>query len=364
MKILHINPTMGCGGIESMIVALANEMSKQHDVTVCSIYAPHDGDMAWNNLSTKVTRISCGFTALGASVGKLWQIYKTIKKGNYDIVNMHGTMYYYIVAILLMMFSHTKFFYTVHSDAARENIHWDKRIFGLKKLFFVLKMVHPITISKVSQASFTKVYHCPSRLIYNGIAQPKVDAMGNDSIAQYRVTAKTKVFLHAGRIDPSKNQVVLCRVFQRLIDEGEDVVLLIAGGVEHEEILAEITPYFDQRIQYLHERNDILSLLAHADAMCLPSIWEGLPVILLESLSVGCIPICSPVGGIVDVVQDGKNGLLSHSPGEEDYYQAVRRFLALSEEEKHEMSKAALASFQKYRIETTAENYIRYYLEP
>lgn len=48
--------------------------------------------------------------------------------------------------------------------------------------------------------------------------------------------------------------------------------------------------------------------MAHCDAMCLPSIWEGLPVTLLEALSVGCIPICSNVGGIPDVIESGMNG--------------------------------------------------------
>lgn len=363
MKILHINPKMNCGGIESMIVALANEMSKTQDVTVCSIYAPKEDDMAWSHLSTDVTRISCGFTALGASFGKLWQIYRTIKKGKYDIVNMHGTLYYYIVAIFLLMFTHTKFFYTVHSDAVRENIHWDKKIFWLKKLLFNLGIVHPITISRGSQRSFTQLYHCKSQLIFNGIAQPKINKCGIDYLKQYRKTPNTQVFLHAGRIDPSKNQVVLCRVFQRLIEEGEDVVLLIAGRIDHPEIFAELSPFFGERIQFLDNRNDIIELLSSVDAMCLPSIWEGLPVILLEALSVGCIPICSPVGGIVDVLTDGKNGLLSRSSQEEEYYQTIRRFLSMSDDERKLISKAAVDSFEQFRIETTAKHYIDYYSE-
>lgn len=40
MKILHIHPSMGGGGIEAMICALVNEMSKSNDVTLCTIYSP------------------------------------------------------------------------------------------------------------------------------------------------------------------------------------------------------------------------------------------------------------------------------------------------------------------------------------
>lgn len=73
--------------------------------------------------------------------------------------------------------------------------------------------------------------------------------------------------------------------------------------------------------------------MAYCDAMCLPSIWEGLPVTLLEALSVGCVPICSNVGGIPDVVESGINGFLSSSSSEEDYYEAMLEYFAKLEEE-------------------------------
>ena len=50
-----------------------------------------------------------------------------------------------------------------------------------------------------------------------------------------------------------------------------------------------------------------------------------MPVTLLEALSVGCIPICSPVGGIVNVVKHGVNGLLSKDSTEEEYYLTVKK---------------------------------------
>lgn len=124
-------------------------------------------------------------------------------------------------------------------------------------------------------------------------------------VSGFRISDKTKLFIHAGRMDTPKNQVVLCRIFKRLIDEGEDVVLLIAGSNHRKDIYNQLVPFFCDRIRYLGERSDIPQLMAQCDAMCLPSIWEGLPITLLEALSVGCIPICSPVGGIPNVVETG-----------------------------------------------------------
>lgn len=358
MKILHIHPSLAGGGIEAMICGLANTMAERENVSVCSIFEPKESDVFWKKLSPKVKRVTLGKRKPGFSVGEVFKILWLIGKGRYEVVNLHGFFYYYALTVLL--FHHrVKFFYTVHSDAKMENSSWDRRFFPFKKFCFKKGWVHPITISHASQESFKQLYQCDSHLIYNGIAKPLIEA--EDLVSAFRPSVKTKLFIHAGRIDMPKNQVVLCKVFKRLIDEGEDVVLLIAGSKQKQGIYDQMEPYFCDRIRYLGERSDIPQLMAQCDAMCLPSIWEGLPVTLLEALSMGCIPICSPVGGIPNVVEQGKNGCLSDSPSEEDYYQTMKSFLALSESKLKAMRARCKESFSNYDIEHTAESYLHVY---
>lgn len=359
MKILHIHPSLAGGGIEAMICGLANEMAKTEDVTVCSIFEPKETDVFYKKLSEDVKKVTCHKNKEGFSIKEIIRVTNIIRKGKYDAVNMHGFMYYYMFAIVLSFFSNTRFFYTVHSSADRESYSWDTKLFKLKKFFFRKKIVCPITISHVSKDSFTRVYHCDSKLIYNGIPTPRIGT--EDVISPYRFTERTRVFIHPGRISKAKNQGVLCQVFKALIDEGEDIVLLIAGSADNTEILSAIAPLFCKRIVYLGVRSDIPQLLAQSDAMCLSSIWEGLPVTLLEAIAVGCIPICTPVGGIVNVINDGENGLLSSSSSENDYRHAIKRFLAMSDEERRMMGKRAVSSFDKYKIEHTAQEYIKHY---
>lgn len=361
MKILHIHSSLAGGGIEAMICGLANEMVKTEDVTVCSIFEPKESDVFYHKLSEDVKKVSCHKKEEGFSVKEVFKIAQTIRKGKYDVVNMHGFMYYYMLAIILSVFTKTKFFYTVHSSADRESYSWDIKLFKLKRYFFKKKWVCPITISQISKDSFTKVYSCESQLIYNGIPTPIIAE--DELISQYRFTEKTKVFIHPGRISKAKNQEVLCRVFKRLLDEGKDVVLLIAGSADNKDIMAAISPFFCDRIIYLGLRTDIPQLMAQSDAMCLSSIWEGLPVTLLEAIAVGCIPICSPVGGIVNVIDDGENGILSSSSSEDDYYEAIERFLALNDIETSKMKQLAIRSFEKFKIEHIAKEYLNHYQE-
>lgn len=362
MKILQMHVGLSLmGGVESVIIGLANELTKENDVKVCSVFKPIEGGVYYTRLAKNVKKEHLGIEKNGFSISNLWKIFKYIRSTDAEVVHFHGFFYYYAFPILLFH-RRIKFVYTLHSDAFMENSKWDQRIMWLKRFCFKHHWMNAVTISPESKSSFTKLYNIESRLIRNGVKRPIIIDEPN-VIDSSRITPSTKVFFHPGRISVPKNQVVLCKVFQRLIKDGEDVVLLIAGTKQENSIYHELESMFCERIQYLGERNDVPQLLARSDGFCLPSIWEGLPMTLLESLSVGCIPICSPVGGIVGVIHDGKNGFLSSSSSEEDYYNCLKRYLALSKERIKIIKSNCIESFIPYEISNMAQAYYYYFKE-
>lgn len=359
MNILQIHMALRSGGIEAVVVGLSNEMVKRHKVSFCSIYEPREEDIFFHRLDSRVLTCSTHKKSPGVNLKYLWKVYRVIVKGNYDVVNMHGYLYYYLIAICLLH-NKTRFFYTVHSDARMENGRWDRKLFKLKRYFFKKGWIKPITISKESQRSFTDLYGVPSNLIYNGTSKPRVKPFSMD---KYRITSNTKILFHPGRITEAKNQQMLCNVCYRLQQEGYDIVLLLAGEKQKETIYTDLQRYFSDRIKYLGERNDVLDLLSASDIFCLSSIWEGMPMSLLESLSVGCIPVCTPVGGIPEAVTDGVNGFLSRTCNEEDYYIALKRSLEIDDETIHRMRQKCMETFKQFDIFHTSLLYERYYLE-
>lgn len=359
MKILHIHTTLSSGGIEAIICSLANEQSKEHDVSVCTIFEPKKNDVFFNRLSPTIKRISLGKKRTGFSLSEIFKIYRTIKSGNFDIVNIHGCFYYYIFAVFLL-YRKTKFCYTVHSLAEKENASYDKYLYRIKRFVFKKKILNAITISREAQISFENYYHAPNHLIYNGISVPQCHKT-KTSVAPYRFTNETKTFIHPGRITEAKNQIELCKAFSSIIQRGYDVALLICGKPEDENILSKLKPYFNDRIVYLGERNDIADLMNQCDAFVLPSIWEGMPVTLLEAMALGCVPICTRVGGIADVIEDGKNGLLISSPAADSIAATIKRFLSLSIPEIETLRQNALNSFKRFEIKNAASEYIKLY---
>lgn len=354
MKIAQMHRNLGTGGIEAMICGLSNELAKENDVTVCTIVTPNPEDKFYRELSPAIKRDTIGRTGDGKPFKEMFRIARFVKNGHFDIVHIHGFFYYFALAILL---HHRKtcFCYTVHSNALKENNPWDLRILPFKRFCFKHGWLHPITISPASQDSFTELYGCDSAMIPNGVVRP--EPKDGSDLDALRITPDTRVFLHASRICPEKNQVMLCKVFDRLIREGRDIALAIAGPIHHHEIFDEMKPFFSDRIRYIGERSDIPALLCTTDGMCLTSFYEGLPVILLESLAAGCIPVCTPVGGILDVVTDGENGILSKAVSEEDYLSALERFVELPEESVQRMKEACLQTAKRYDISRTGQAY-------
>lgn len=358
MRIAHIHRSMGTGGIEAMICGLSNEMVKEHDVTVCTIVKPSSEDKFYKELSPAVHRETIGRVGKGKHLREIVRISRFVRDGQFDIVHLHCFFYYFVLAILLYH-SRIVFCYTIHNDAYKENTPWDRRVLFFKKFCFRRKWVHPITISPISQSSFLDLYRCDSVMIPNGVVKPQPD--GNSTVDLYRITDQTVVFIHAARICPQKNQVMLCRVFDRLIREGMDIVLVIAGPIHWHSIFAEMQTYFSDRIRHIGDRADIPALLCSADGMCLSSDYEGLPVVLLESVAAGCIPVCTPVGGIVNVINDGVDGILSENVSEDAYYQAMKRYLNLTEFERETMMKNCLEKSEEFSMRRCAQAYSRYY---
>lgn len=80
------------------------------------------------------------------------------------------------------------------------------------------------------------------------------------------------------------------------------------------------------------------------DLLVLPTESEGLPNIILESMSCGTPVLATPVGGIPDVINDGKNGLLLERNFPENIVHGITR--AIQDEDLEKMSKSAIETVE------------------
>jgi glycosyltransferase involved in cell wall biosynthesis len=97
----------------------------------------------------------------------------------------------------------------------------------------------------------------------------------------------------------------------------------------------------------------------NADALCLPSIYEGYPNVLCEAMSCGLPVICSNVVELPRIVKDAENGYLFDPYNPESIADAIARLLNTSEIELADMSKTNRAKILRNNTEDAfVEKYI------
>lgn len=153
------------------------------------------------------------------------------------------------------------------------------------------------------------------RVIANGIPLdgPQPDAAAREALrASLGVPEGAFLVLTAGRLTAQKDQATLLRAVAALPAGGRPVCCLVAGDGELrgelEGLLAGLGA--SAQVRLLGFRDDVPALLRAADAFALPSLDEGMPMVLLEAAAAGAPLVATPVGDVPTLVRDGATGLL------------------------------------------------------
>ena len=355
MKILEIIPHLQSGGGEKFTVDLTNALADAgHDCTIATLYNPNTNDILRSYIEPKVNTLSFN-KRLGADFRCMFRIYKYIRKHKPDIVHAHlsAIMYILVAAIFCRK---TRFYATIHSEAKREAgaglSKW------IRKFLFKCNLTKAITISEESEKSFEDFYGFSTTMIQNGCSKYKASANSIEQYIKYRENVDF-LFMHAGRIHKVKNQEMLVKAFDKVVKNGVNARLIIAGRAEDKEVYKQIEPYLSDKIMYIGEQSDIRAIMSVSDGFCLSSTMEGMPITIIEAFSVGCVPIVTPVGGGINMIQNEYNGYISKSVSIDDYYASIMQFANVSKEIKERLKLQCLKEYQeKYSIDNTAKNYI------
>lgn len=167
-------------------------------------------------------------------------------------------------------------------------------------------------------------------LIRNGVPIPRGDP--EPVRKELGVRQGEVLILAVGNLDARKGHIYLLEALHRLSGQGIGPWrLAIAGGrggPEKARLEAFAAEHgMQDRFHILSYRDDIPNLLAAADILAMPSLWEGLPLAILESMLAGTAIVASQASGIPEAIVSGEHGLLTPSADSEALADALDKLI-------------------------------------
>jgi glycosyltransferase involved in cell wall biosynthesis len=166
------------------------------------------------------------------------------------------------------------------------------------------------------------------------------------------------------RLSRQKGITYLLKAMPEIIKEYPDVTLVIAGEGECEPELKQeaIALGIENHTAFLGPRLDMNEVVRIFDLYVLPSIWEGLPMVLLEAMAAACPIVATNVGGSHMAVIHGENGSLVEPKNPKALATAVIRLLA-DEQLRNSYAKRGLELFKgRFTAEAMTEQYEKLYV--
>jgi starch synthase len=169
-------------------------------------------------------------------------------------------------------------------------------------------------------ATYPQIDPARVHVVHNGVdTDMYVPDPGTEGLLRHGVPTDRPYVIYVGRITRQKGLPHLLAAAREL--PAGAALVLCASAPDTAQIGAEVEAAVSglrtggHEVIWMREmvpRADLVQLLSHARAFCCPSVYEPLGIVNLEAMACGAPVVASDVGGIPEVVDDGRTGLLVH----------------------------------------------------
>jgi glycosyltransferase involved in cell wall biosynthesis len=286
MKILHLTQYISPGGLEKVIFDLSLEQQKSNNSVAVCVY----GDLReWIPKFTEagIEVIEIELRRNSFDWKRIPRLFKIINE--FDIIHTHdlGPLFYYGLTLILRSLCFKKKKKSIHTIHGLQNPSNNKKYAFYEKVFlnFISKIVCVGEELKKTYSSLAPQFEKKLHYIPNGVSIKKYpfnekEISRKSLIEEFKLEQDCKIILYVARILPLKNQAFLIDYFVN----HPQYNLLLVGPISNQE-------YFDslkktsKNILFLGSRHDIDNLILATDIYVSSSTSEGLPLSVLEAMS-------------------------------------------------------------------------------
>ncbi|MFN7169657.1 MAG: glycosyltransferase family 4 protein [Candidatus Omnitrophota bacterium] len=319
MRIILLTNHLNAGGITTYVLFLAKGLKERgHQVKVVSRGGERLKDLErWGiehiflNLFTK-SEVSL---KIYQAKRKLCSI---LKKEDVDLLHPQ-TRITRIIAEYIQNKLNIPFVTTAHGFYKKRLSHkifpcWGKKV---------------IAISNAVKEDLIRKFNLPDnriKVIYNGVSIEKFKMQNAKSKME---TDKGEIIGIVSRLSEIKGHPYLLRAMKEILKNFPQAQLFIVGEGKMKNYLLKLVRKLriEKNVFFISSVLDTSSLFSNLDVFVLPSLEEGLGMAILEAMAWGVPVVATDVGGIPEIIQDGKNGLLVSPQDYKSLSRAICRVL-------------------------------------
>lgn len=315
MNVMHILAKAETGGIETLC--------KDYD-----IFSKHNNIFVvlWgvNGVTAKTIKQNGGMVLeLNSNKKNIIKVYKQlcaiVKEYSIDAVVVHHAASIMHIYMHLLKAKYNNLITIAYAHGAAEDMcrHNDRKGLALRKFILsksLKKSMRVIAISNWVKNSLISYFNVPSNkivVLYNGTNTSRFVSNLNEKNEMIKL-------IYVGRLVKEKGVQTTLQCLN-MLPKNLKWTFDIVGDGSFRQNLEQQTVEFDltDRVQFLGSRNDIPELLKTHDLFIHMPAWdEGFGITVIEAMASGLLCICYAKGGIPEIIENGKNGILVHSEEE------------------------------------------------
>lgn len=308
-KLVHIVESFG-SGVYSFLVDLVNNTSNDIDITILygvRAETPENFEKDFNS-NVKFIKINNFIRSINfkKDLKAIKEVKQNIKEIKPDIVHLHSSKAG-VIGRIAINGRKAKMFYNPHGfsflkqddSKIKRMIYW-----CIEKLVAIFNRRCVIIGCSNGEYQEGKKLNKRAICINNGINVNKMDKLSKN-LTERQIDLENLKVCTIGRIGNQKNP----KFFNEIAEAIPKIQYTWIGDGEHKDILqaSNIT------VTGWKDRNEVLKILNDNDIFLLVSLWEGLPISLLEAMYMKKICIVSNVIGNRDVIKNNENGFICES---------------------------------------------------
>lgn len=355
IRVLQAIESLAVAGAETMVTQLAIAMDRSRfDVAVLTLFDSSTSPLHAQLRSAGIEVHSAG-KRLGLDLRTLWRVGQVVRRLGPDVVHTHMGALRYVLPWVLARRCPTV--HTMHIVAEHHRTApW------ITRAAFALG-VQPVGVSRAVSESITREYGVRDvPVIDNGIPVGRYRSPEVPRVEWRRragVPESAFAFVNVARFMKQKNHLLLIESFARAFARHPETRLLLAGeGPLQEEARRRAADLgVAEAVVFLGLRRDVPELLAASDVFAMASDYEGNPLSVLEAMAAGLPVVSTAVGGIPELVEDGRSGILVKAGDGEALSRAMIRLLDAPDETAALGARSAETAAARFDVSVMARAY-------